>query len=163
MWPLYDRGTTLTQAYKNGTIVREEGRRKTCAAEREGSRFGWGLADGSSKSRGSASGEGAWLLLQVLHSGPSSHTFGECIPDHRLPQASHSLLAPFFDESSANDEFLVMDEIVADRGQRCLAVQRSLAGPQEYTSKSTRRKELELFRPSLFDDHVEFFFSHRHD
>ena len=66
MWPLCDRGSTLAQACKHGTIVREKG-----------SRFGWGLADGSGKSRGSASGEGAWLLLQVLHSGPSSHTFGE--------------------------------------------------------------------------------------
>ncbi len=102
-------------------------------------------------------------MLQVLHSGPSSLTFGERIPDHRLPQASDSLLALFFEESSANDQFLVMGESVADRGQSCIAVQCLPAGLRECPFKRTRRREPELFRPSLFDDHVEFFFGHRHD
>ena len=56
-----------------------------------------------------------------------------------------------------------MDESVANRGQSCIETQRLPAGLQERTSQRTRRKESALFRPPLFDDHVEFFFGHRHD
>ncbi len=56
-----------------------------------------------------------------------------------------------------------MDDRGAELDKSCIETRRSPAGLRECTSKSTRREESELVRPSLFDDDIEFFFSHWHD